>query len=98
MAFHALVSDVKYSSSTEHRHVGCSKSHSYNSCDSDDRTHPNFLRVVMGPRAQFYPCEASEKKCKMGTNFWQKLSQKVVRPKSNIQSQELSLQIAAIES
>ena len=26
------------------------------------RTRPNFLRVVLGPCAQFYPCEASEQK------------------------------------
>ena len=26
------------------------------------RTRPDFFRVVLGPCAQFYPCEASEKK------------------------------------
>ena len=26
------------------------------------RTRPNFFRVVLGPCAQFYPCEASEQK------------------------------------
>ena len=26
------------------------------------RTRPDFLRVVLGPCAQFYPCEASEQK------------------------------------
>ena len=25
------------------------------------RTRPDFFRVVFGPCAQFYPCEASEK-------------------------------------
>ena len=30
------------------------------------RTRPDFFRVVLGPCAQFYPCEASEKK--MGPN------------------------------
>ena len=30
------------------------------------RTRPDFLRVVLGPCAQFYLCEASEQK--MGTN------------------------------
>ena len=26
------------------------------------RTRPDFLRVFLGPCAQFYPCEASEQK------------------------------------
>ena len=26
------------------------------------RTRPDFFRVVLGPCAQFYPCEASEQK------------------------------------
>ena len=26
------------------------------------RTRPDFLKLVLGPCAQFYPCEASEQK------------------------------------
>ena len=31
------------------------------------RTRPDFLRVVLGPCAQFYPCEASEQNTKILT-------------------------------
>ena len=36
------------------------------------RTRPDFFRVVLGPCAQFYPCEASEQKWGQHQNINQK--------------------------
>ena len=36
------------------------------------RTRPDFIRVVLGPCAQFYPCEASEQKWAKHQNLNQK--------------------------
>ena len=33
------------------------------------RTRPDFFRLVLGPCAQFYPCEASEKKIRPNTKI-----------------------------
>ena len=33
------------------------------------RTRPDFFRVVLGPCAEFYPCEASEQKWGLNTKI-----------------------------
>ena len=57
------------------------------------RTRPNFFRVVLGPCAQFYPCEA-----KIWPKWAQILLKALFKNPSPLVSQEFSILTAAKES